>query len=68
MFQRFAEVPSLSRLRDELHRRGWYTRSNKPWSKTAIDQILRNPIYCGLIRFNGELFKGEHEAFTVLLS
>ena len=62
MFQRFADVPSLSRLRDELHRRGWYTRSNKPWSKPAIDQILRNPIYCGLIRFNDELFKGEHEA------
>ena len=62
MFQRFAEVPSLSRLREELHRRGWYTRSNKPWSKTAIDQILRNPVCCGLIRFNEELFKGEHEA------
>jgi site-specific DNA recombinase len=62
MFHRFAEVPSLSRLRDELHRRGWYTRSGKPWSKMALDYILRNPIYCGLIRFNEERFKGEQEA------
>ncbi len=62
MFHRFAEVPSLARLRDELHQRGWYTRSNGRWSKTAIDQILRNPIYCGLVRFNEERFKGEHEA------
>jgi site-specific DNA recombinase len=62
MFERFAEAPSLARLRDELHRRGWYTRSNGRWNKTAIDQILRNPIYCGIVRFNDQRFKGEHEA------
>jgi site-specific DNA recombinase len=62
MFHRFAEVPSLSRLRDELHRRGWYTRSGKSWSKMALDHILRNPIYRGLIRFNEQRFKGDHKA------
>ncbi len=62
MFHRFAEVPSLSGLRDELHRRGWYTRSGKPWAKMALDHILRNPIYCGQIRFNEQRFKGEQEA------
>src|SRR5215470_5912773 len=62
MFQRFADSPSLSRLRDELHRHGWYTRSNAPWTKSALDQILRNPIYCGFVRFNEQLFKGEHES------
>jgi site-specific DNA recombinase len=62
MFHRFARIPSLSRLREELHRRGWYTRSNKPWSKMALDHILRNPVYCGLIRFNERPFKAEHES------
>jgi site-specific DNA recombinase len=62
MFRRFAEVPSLSGLRDELHRRGWYPRSGKLWNKMALDHILRNPIYCGLIRFNKQRFKGEQEA------
>ena len=62
MFHRFAEVPSLSGLRTELHRRGWYARSGKPWNKMALDHILRNPIYCGLIRFNKQRFKGEQEA------
>ena len=62
MFQRFAEMPSLSGLRQELHRRGWYTRSGNRWSKTALDQILRNPVYSGIVRFNEERFKGEHEA------
>jgi len=28
----------------------------------ALDHILRNPIYCGLIRFNEQRFKGEQEA------
>ena len=62
MFHRFADVASLSGLRDELHRRGWYTRSGKPWSKTVLDHILRNPVYCGLIRFNEQRFKGEQQA------
>ncbi len=62
MFYRFADGPSLARLRDELHRRGWTTRSNKPWSKTGLDHILRNPVYCGMIRFNDQRFKGKHAA------
>jgi hypothetical protein len=62
MFEWFADIPSLARLREELRRRAWYTRSNGRWSKTAIDQILRNPIYCGIVRFNDQRFKGEHEA------
>ena len=62
MFERFAETPSLARLRDDLHRRGWYNRSKQPWSKTALDQILRNPIYSGYIRFNEQLYKGDHAA------
>jgi site-specific DNA recombinase len=62
MFHRFAETPSLARLRDEMHLHGWHTRAGKPWSKMALDQILRNPTYCGLIRFNEHRFKGDHEA------
>ena len=27
----------------------------------ALDHILRNPIYCGFIRFNEQRFKGDHE-------
>ena len=64
MFQRFAETPSLPRLRDDLHRRGWYSRSKQPWSKSALDQILRNPIYSGYVRFNEQLYKGDHAAIV----
>jgi site-specific DNA recombinase len=64
MFERFAETPSLARLRDDLHRRGWYNRSKQPWSKSALDQILRNPIYSGYVRFNEQIYKGEHAAIV----
>ena len=50
--------PLVSRLRDELHRRGWYTRSNKPWSKMALDHILRNPFIAGLIRLTNSNSRG----------
>ncbi len=64
MFQRFADTPSLAKLRDDLHRHGWYSRSTKPWSKTALDQMLRNPLYSGYIRFNEQLYKGAHAAIV----
>lgn len=58
MFHFFSESPSLARLRDQLHRRGWYSRSGRPWTKSALDQILKNPIYCG--------FNAEHIEQTVI--
>ncbi len=64
MFQFFAQDPSLTRLRAELHRRGWYSRSGKPWGKMTIDYILRNPTYQGKVHFNDQVFQGEHEAIV----
>ncbi|MFO0767255.1 MAG: recombinase family protein [Nitrospiraceae bacterium] len=62
MFQYFAQDPSLTRLRTELQRRGWRNRTGKPWGKMSLDYILRNPVYCGQIQFNEQLYTGEHEA------
>jgi site-specific DNA recombinase len=58
MFRYFVNDASLVRLREELHRRGWYKRSGRPWHKTSLDHILRNLTYCGMVRFNGQLYKG----------
>jgi site-specific DNA recombinase len=33
MFHWFSQDPSLCRLRDELHRRGWQTRGGKRWGR-----------------------------------
>ena len=62
IFERFAQDPSLCRLRAELHRRGWYTKAGKPWGKMALSYILKNPLYCGKVQFKDQLYPGEHEA------
>jgi len=36
-------------------------KKEKALSKSNYQYILKNPIYCGLIRYNGELYEGKHE-------
>jgi site-specific DNA recombinase len=61
MFRRFVKDPSTAALRDDLARKGWRTRAGTPWSKNSIQQILKNPIYAGLVRFKGQVYDGVHE-------
>ena len=64
MFEYYHEDPSLARLRNELHRKRFFTRSGALWVKTPIDHKLRNPIYCGKIKHNGKIYPGQHEAIV----
>ena len=50
MFQGFAEGPSLSRLRGDLHRRGRNTRSGKPTQKRHKDGSVYRIPYCRCTR------------------
>ncbi len=53
---------SLEALAKKLHNDGFKSRANSHHiSKTTLSQILRNPIYYGHFRSNGELFKGRHK-------
>ena len=60
MFEWFAENPSLAKLRVLMDQRAWQTRSGTRWGKTSLANILRNPIYCGKVRFGDELYPGLH--------
>jgi site-specific DNA recombinase len=62
IFRAFGEHYSLARTRDELELLGITNRKGKPWSKTALDHIVRNPVYVGKVKFNDECYKGEHQA------
>ena len=61
-FERYAtgEV-SLAMLAAELNFRGFTTRSGTAASVSALHVMLRNPIYCGLIRHKGRIHPGKHE-------
>ncbi len=48
----------------ELNRRGFRTRSGKRWHNKAVIDLLRRPIYAGLIRWGGVEQEGLHEAIV----
>lgn len=53
---------SLKEVCAKLENEGLKTRDNKRLSKTSLEQVLKNPFYCGLMRWKGELAEGKHEA------
>jgi site-specific DNA recombinase len=78
LFERYVETQSVQQVVDELNEQGHRTkvrhlrddrvRGGVAFSRGAVAQLLKNPIYIGKVRHNGELFEGQHEAIidTVL--
>ena len=52
---------TLERLADTLNACGLTGKENKPLTIWRYQYILKNPIYYGLIRYNGETYEGTHE-------
>ena len=52
---------SLHELRDKINALGMTGRKNKPLSATQYQTILKNPLYYGMFRYNGEVYEGTHE-------
>ena len=52
---------SLHELRDKINSLGMTGRKNKPLSATQYQTILKNPLYYGMFRYNGEVYEGTHE-------
>ncbi|TLM98711.1 MAG: recombinase family protein, partial [Actinobacteria bacterium] len=61
-FERYGSgLVSLSTLANELHAMGLRMRSGGKVYGSALDKVLKNPVYVGLIRWKGELYPGTHE-------
>ncbi len=52
---------SLETLTKHARRQGLTTKKGLNLPKSAIDQILKHPAYCGIIRWNGREVLGIHE-------
>jgi len=52
---------SLKDLRDKMTSLGLFSRKGKKLSVSIIQNILTNPFYYGVFRYNGELYQGKHE-------
>lgn len=60
-FERYAQADiSLADLASELNERGMRTRFGNPISTSMLHQMLKNPIYTGLIRHKGITHQGNH--------
>ena len=51
----------LAQLRKIINSIGLVGKKNKVLSVSNYQYMLKNPIYCGIIRYKGELYDGKHE-------
>jgi hypothetical protein len=62
MFELYATGEyTIERLTDTVNELGLISRDGDPLSRAQYHRLLRNPIYHGVIEYNGELYEGRHE-------
>ena len=62
MFELYATGDySLNVLADRLYSEGLRTSKDRKIQKSRVHSILSNPFYCGMFRWNGQRYNGNHE-------
>jgi len=71
-FELYQDHQSLTATAKELNRLGWTTKQwvtkkgrvigGKPFPFQTVFKLLKNVTYLGKIKFNGEIYEGEHQA------
>ena len=61
IFETYLETKSLSAVYKFLKKRGVKNKNGKNFSKTNIGHILRNVVYAGKVKYNDEIYNGEHK-------
>lgn len=52
---------SFERIAYNLNLEGIRTPKGKSWTANGVSRIIRNPVYAGYVRLNGEVYPGNHE-------
>src|SRR3989339_657545 len=52
---------TLREVRDKFNTLGLKRKSGRELAVSNYQKLLKNPIYTGLMRYNGEIFEGKHE-------
>lgn len=60
-FDMFLKRYPISRIVDELNNRG-YVHKYGSWKIMSLKDVLKRPVYCGLVSYKGEISEGKHEA------
>src|SRR5690606_25375021 len=62
IFDRYIAGDGTRRIAVELTERGIPTPlGRRIWRYNSIQAILKNPVYVGKIRYNGEIYEGTHD-------
>ncbi|HEL2480570.1 TPA: recombinase family protein [Streptococcus suis] len=61
IFSEYLSGRSLTNLRDYLNDNG-FTRNGRYWDYQGLKRIMKNPVYIGMIRYNGVIYPGNHQA------
>lgn len=57
---------SLQDIVDALNARGIPAKKGGEWTKEAVSNMLKNPLYCGYVRWDGILRKGHHQPMVTV--
>lgn len=61
IYELYLSGKSITKLRDYLNENNLLTNKKVKWSYRTTQSVLTNPVYCGLIRYDGEIYPGLHE-------
>jgi DNA invertase Pin-like site-specific DNA recombinase len=61
IFAEFVAGRSLSEIARGLHRDRVPTLRGRLWRQSTVSGILTNPVYVGRIRYDGEIYGGQHK-------
>ena len=60
IFHRYLEGATSGQISKELNQGIKIAKQEKRWFKMTISRMLKNPTYCGFLRWGGEIRKGTH--------
>lgn len=61
IFKLYLEGKGSSAIAEELDNSNYKTKRGGVWSARTIGKILKNPIYCGHMKWEDVIYKGTHE-------
>jgi DNA invertase Pin-like site-specific DNA recombinase len=61
MYSAYLAGASLQKLVDTLNDRGVPSKKGGRWNKESVANVLKNPLYCGRVRWDGIVREGLHQ-------
>lgn len=61
IYELYIKGRGLGKIADYLKKNKCPTKHGGVWDKRKVSNILKNPIYCGIIDWNGIIKKGQHK-------